>query len=83
MGRQGLHQVKKSSVGIMIFAWNVKGYRNSFYCSNSNGRLNRDERLNRENISPLQTWADDLVAADVGDAEGLNTTTKVSKASVV
>lgn len=64
--------------------WNIKGNKNCFYCSNSNGSLNRDERLNRKNISLLMTWADDLVAAEMDDTEGLNTTTKVSKtASVV
>lgn len=47
------------------------------------GRLDRNERLNRENISLLLIWADDLVAAEMDDAEGLNTTTKISKASVV
>lgn len=47
------------------------------------GRLGRNERLNRKNISLLLTWADGLVAAEMDDAEGLNTTTKISKVSVV
>lgn len=51
------------------FAWNVKGNRNSFYCFKSNGRLNRDERLCRDNTSLLLTWADDLVVAEMDAAE--------------